>query len=368
MRVWPSPGAAPAWGPRPSIAPLQQAEAAGLIFEVFEAPLRYVGGEHERINQAAAEGGAGRRGLGEALAEIPPERGGYPAGGRGVDVAVELQVPEQHLPVLAHVGEQTIPIERGAAAVDQVADVTAVEALAPGDEDLAEDHLFGGEQADAGRPQHLARACPIDPLGSDPKYAVGHAADQVHVVVAGPGLGQPNRVGDLGDQTGGAAEGEGDIDFFGGEKQIEVFGESPDPGVVLEGEGASHGKAHAAAREGAEHALEKLALLGHQGRPRNRTPTGRPGRRVGQRRHSLYPDDAPGYRRCSPDRGRTRPRPQLSLWRLAGGDAGPGRDAGAAGSGVLVGRRRAAGGRAGAAVAAALGGDGGGDGGADCGG
>jgi hypothetical protein len=93
-----------------------------------------------------------------------------------VDVAVEVEVGEEELPVLAHPGEDAIPVEVPPRREDQVQHAAHIVAVPPGGhEDLREEHLIGGDH------EHLPAEHRDLLRALEPGYSHGYGAAVVGV-------------------------------------------------------------------------------------------------------------------------------------------------------------------------------------------
>src|SRR3954463_7742395 len=151
----------------------------------------------------------------------------------GINVAIEDERPQQHLPVIADQIEDAVPIQIIAGGVDEVGDVSAIEAFAPGDEYFGRDEFLRAQDA---RPySHDTRGSgTFDPTGVHLQYSVAHAGDEVHKVVTAPGFREPDPVQYFAAKSCGFQKAERGRNFRSSEEKVQVLSLAPDTGVLMQ--------------------------------------------------------------------------------------------------------------------------------------
>ena len=155
---------------------------------------------------------------------------------------------------------QTLPIERVAAAEDQVHDIRHVVTMPLADEQAVPDQFLRRGDSDwCGREN--SRTAVLDPAFIDLRDAVAHAEDQIDEVLADGCLREPVRVFEARHEPCIAKRSGCGHDGRRLEKQIEVLGLSVDPGVFVDGVCAGDDIGDVGGVEGSERAAVNLALL-----------------------------------------------------------------------------------------------------------
>ncbi len=83
----------------------------------------------------------------EAVQQLVPDFVRHVVGIGWIHVVIKHQAPEQHLPVLADQAHQALPVKLAARAVNHVANVGAVKALAPRNKNLGSNQVFRRQHA-----------------------------------------------------------------------------------------------------------------------------------------------------------------------------------------------------------------------------
>lgn len=134
---------------------------------------------------------------------------------------------------------QAVPVEFASCATDNVSDVSAVEALAKVDEQLRRNELLGSEYPGWHVEQDYVGAA-VDPRLIDRDDGIAHAGDQVDVIAAAAGLGQPHRIANLDLEAVLFQMPQRLGHCCCWKKQVQVFCVTPNASVVLQGKGAGH--------------------------------------------------------------------------------------------------------------------------------
>src|SRR5947209_20199601 len=113
-------------------------------------------------------------------------------------------------------------------------DISAVEALAVGYENLGHDEFFGAKHA-AGKTEDDLRNRALYPGVIHAQAGIADAGDQVYKVVAPAGLCQPDRILDVGDESLRLEAVEGFGQVACSHQQVEILGRPPDTRVCVHG-------------------------------------------------------------------------------------------------------------------------------------
>jgi hypothetical protein len=121
----------------------------------------------------------------------------------------------------------------------EMGDVSSIEALAARDEKLGGDEFFGAKNF-AGNAKDLVGEGTINPVQFDGEGGVADSGDEIDEVFAAACLRQPHGILNVGLETFIAKNVEGTGYGIGRHDQVKVFGGSPNAGVVMKGEAATH--------------------------------------------------------------------------------------------------------------------------------
>src|SRR5262252_6434601 len=132
----------------------------------------------------------------EESAEADHHLGRYGRHLTRVDEAEERQMAQEHPPVSAKAGHQSVPLELPLTGADEMGDVGSVVAFALHDEGFRPDHLLGWTQPD-GHSEHPGGAAVGEPIVVHLGQAIARAVDDVDVIPFHVCLAEPVRKGQI---------------------------------------------------------------------------------------------------------------------------------------------------------------------------
>jgi hypothetical protein len=141
-----------------------------------------------------------------------------------------------------------------------VRDVRAVEPLALLDERFRPDHLLGRAEVHALVEDVIGHGV-VEPVLVDTREAIARAEDDVDEEFAVVGFAEPVRERLLGDVAGRPERGQGRLEVFLADEDVEVLGVALDAGVAREGVGAADQHREARLAEHAQGMAVELARL-----------------------------------------------------------------------------------------------------------